>query len=139
MIFLGNLNKITDEKYSIGFIHYIPFDKENGLNKSKEQLEQEGVLIESIPKSKQIECKQPIMYWNPIKKEIFYEYKYIPKTKEELQEIELENLKKNNEVLTETIAKLTIDSKKKDMLATQLASTVATMNIEINKIKEGVK
>lgn len=82
MIFLGNLIKITDTKYSIGLIHYVPFDPQNGLGKTEEKLEQEGILIENIPKSQQIESKQAVMYWNAVDKAVFYEYEDIAKSKE---------------------------------------------------------
>lgn len=86
MIFLGSLVKITTTKYSIGLVHHVPFDEVNGLHKTKEQLEKEGILVDSIPEPQQIEGKSPIMYINPSTKEVFYEYIDIPKTKEELQE-----------------------------------------------------
>ena len=84
MIFLGNLTKITDTKCKIGFIHYMPFDSVNGLNKTAEQLEQEGVLVDSIPELQQVEGKSSVMYWNPVDNVIFYEYENIPKTQEDL-------------------------------------------------------
>ncbi len=45
MIFLGNI----DKNNRVGFIHNFPFDKEYGLNKTQEELERIGVLIESLP------------------------------------------------------------------------------------------
>ena len=36
-----------------------------------------------------------------------------------------------------TLAELTIDNKKKDILIAQLTNTVAMLNLEINKIKRG--
>lgn len=120
MIYLGNLIKITDTKYSIGFIHYMPFDAINGLGKTQEQLEQEGILIESVPQSQVIEGKTSIMYVNPVDKLIFYEYEDIPKSKEDLQQelnakllkdsasmqIELNSQKQLNADLLLKIAKL---------------------------------
>lgn len=126
MIYLNNLTKITDEKYNIGFIHYKPFDKIHGLNKSKEQLEKEGVLVESIPELKYTDGKQPIMYYNPIKKELFYEYEDIPKNTEENQ----------NETFAKTLAQLTIDNKQKDTVIKNLSQTIAQLTIEVNKIKK---
>lgn len=99
MIFLGQLNKITEEKFSIGFIHYMPFDKKNGLGKTKEGLEKEGILIENLPEPKQIKGKQAIMYFNPIKKEVFYEYNDIPKSKEEMVQDNFNQLKEENKEL----------------------------------------
>lgn len=108
MIFLGQLSKITDVKYSIGFIHYMPFDSVNGLGKTQAQLEQEGILIDSIPEPQILEGKSPIMYVNPMRKEIFYEYIDIPKTKEELQAEEIENLKKQLKATNQAVIELSM-------------------------------
>lgn len=84
MIFLGELEQVRDNSYKVGFIHYLPFDEKEGLNKSIEELEQEGVLVESIPEAEEREGKTPILYCNTETKELWYEYEDIPKTKEEL-------------------------------------------------------
>lgn len=130
MIFLGQLNKITEEKYSIGFIHYMPFDNANGLNKTIEELKQEGILVDSIPEPQQIEGKQAVMYWNPIDKNVFYEYKDIPKSKEE-------NLEEKIKTLTENLAKEKINNMKKDALAVNLTKEVANLKIEVMNLKKG--
>lgn len=47
-------------------------------------------------------------------------------------------LEKENKKLTETVAKLNIENKKKDSMAKNLAQTVANLNIRLNKLeKEG--
>ncbi|NFM47521.1 hypothetical protein FDB72_15575 [Clostridium botulinum] len=86
MIFLGELKKIEENKIKAKFIHYMPFDNVYGLHKTKEELEQEGILIENIPEPKYIENKQAIMYWNPVDKQIFYEYEDDPKSDEGLEQ-----------------------------------------------------
>ncbi|EKX80555.1 hypothetical protein CFSAN001628_005554 [Clostridium botulinum CFSAN001628] len=84
----------------------MPFDSVYGLHKTKEELEQEGILIENIPEPKYIENKQAIMYWNPADKQIFYEYEDIPnyeentpKSKEEIQEERIEKLENDITIL----------------------------------------
>ncbi|APH23809.1 hypothetical protein [Clostridium botulinum] len=106
MIFLGELKKIEENKIKAKFIHYMPFDNVYGLHKTKEELEQEGILIENIPEPKYIENKQAIMYWNPADKQIFYEYEdipdyeeNIPKSKEEIQEERIEKLENDITIL----------------------------------------
>lgn len=65
----------------------MPFDDKNGLGKTKEELEREGILVDSVPKPEQIKGKADILYCNPKTKELWYEYEDIPKTpEEELQE-----------------------------------------------------
>ncbi|ACQ53975.1 hypothetical protein EXN65_20170 [Clostridium botulinum] len=86
MIFLSNFEKVEENKLKVRFIHYMPFDPIDGLNKTKEELELEGVLIENIPEPKHIENKQAIMYWNPVDKQIFYEYEDVPKSDEGLEQ-----------------------------------------------------
>ncbi|HGG0416079.1 TPA: hypothetical protein ACJFE8_000829 [Clostridium sporogenes] len=101
LILLQKFKKISDEKYEILVIHYMPFGPKYGLGKTKEELEEMGgVFVTNIPEPERIEGKHHIPYWNPIKEKIFYEYEDnieyeedIPKT-EELQEerlIKIEN------------------------------------------------
>lgn len=93
MIFIKDLTKVTDGKYMVGYIHFRPFDSVYGLGKSKEQLEQEGMLVDSIPEPEQIEGKQAILYCNPQTKEFWYEYVDIPKSPEEMQQEQIEAIK----------------------------------------------
>lgn len=82
MIFLtiNASNKVT-------LVHYKPFDAKYGLGKTKEELELDGLFVDSIPAPIEIDHKSPIMYFNPTTKEIFYEYEDIPKTEmEKLQD-----------------------------------------------------
>lgn len=64
----------TTEDNIVSFIHYKPFDSKDGLGKTKEELEQEGVLVESVPKPENIEGRTPILHCNPETKELWYEY-----------------------------------------------------------------
>lgn len=75
-VFLGNI----DENNRVGFIHNFPFEPEFGLGKSIEELEQIGVLVESMPKE---EGEVIGTYVNKETKEVTYEYQ-IPKTKEQM-------------------------------------------------------
>jgi hypothetical protein len=78
MIFL----KVEEQKVTL--IHYMPFDEKDGLKRTQEELEQEGMLIDNLPEVEQIEGKKPVLYCNPNTKEVWYEHEDIQKTKEEL-------------------------------------------------------
>ena len=104
MIYLGNLTKITDTKYSIGLTHYVPFDSVNGMNKTPEELKLEGILVDNIPEPKRIEGKSSAMYINPTNKEIFYEYVDIPKTQENLMQERMRSLEQSNAEMMAMIA-----------------------------------
>jgi hypothetical protein len=64
----------------------MPFDEVNGLGKTQVQLEQEGILVDSVPEPDQVQMqsKNSVMYINPSTKEIWYEYIDIPKTNEQI-------------------------------------------------------
>jgi hypothetical protein len=83
--------KVKDDE--IQAIHYQPFDPVYGLGKSKEELLQEGILVESIPQPEFIEGKVPILKYNKDTNTLYYEYEDVPPTKEELLEKEIEQLK----------------------------------------------
>lgn len=85
MIYLSDLQQITESKYEVGYIHYMPFDKEHGLDMTREELEQEGILVDSVPEPEHIDGKSAVLYCNPETKELWFEYADIPKTPEQIQ------------------------------------------------------
>lgn len=87
-------------------IHYMPFDEQHGLGKTKEELEQEGILVDEIPEPEQIEGKYPVLHCNPETKELWYEYEDIPKTKEEIQQEKIEALEQSIAELTMIMTKM---------------------------------
>ncbi|HDK7138947.1 TPA: hypothetical protein PTV74_001364 [Clostridium botulinum] len=130
MIFLSNFEKVEENKLKVRFIHYMPFDPINGLHKTKEELEQEGVLIENIPESKYIENKQAIMYYNPIKKEIFYEYEDVPKSDEGLEQ-QKQQVELNAKLLKDN-ANMQIELNKQKELNSSLLLKIAELGGDIN-------
>ena len=84
-------------------IFYKPFDQKHGLGKTKEQLEQEGLLVDSIPEPEQQEGKIAILYVNPETKELYYQYEDIPKIEEQIAKEELESIKAQLQVTQEAI------------------------------------
>lgn len=81
MIFLKH-----DETGKVNYTHYMPFHEKHGLGKTREELEQEGILVDNIPEPEEIEGKSAILHCNPETKELWYEYEDIPKTEEEQQQ-----------------------------------------------------
>ncbi|MCR4436149.1 MAG: hypothetical protein QHH06_10250 [Clostridiales bacterium] len=91
MIFLGNLEQVSETKYRIGFIHNMPFDPEhgmkdqNGVQLTDEQLSQMGILVDSLP-----EEQPPLgqvtkgIFVNLQTREVWYEYGTPPKTQEQV-------------------------------------------------------
>jgi hypothetical protein len=96
--------KLKDDE--IQAIHYQPFDPVYGLKKSQEELLQEGILVESIPKPEFIEGKVPVLKYDPTNKELYYEYEDIPPTKEELLEKEIEQLKQQLQITQQALDEL---------------------------------
>lgn len=82
----------TDEN-GLADIYYKPFDDKDGLGKSREQLELEGILVDSIPEPEHIEGKIPFLYGNQTTKELWYEYEELsPTTEDEIGELKQENI-----------------------------------------------
>ncbi|WXR61183.1 hypothetical protein WG909_12910 [Peptostreptococcaceae bacterium AGR-M142] len=92
MIFMQG-NEVEENKVLINFVHKMPFDEHYGLKKSKEELEKEGYLVETVPEPKELN-KIATLYLNPGTIELFYEYEDIPKSREVLLEEQVELLKK---------------------------------------------
>ncbi|HID0836303.1 TPA: hypothetical protein ACXDA8_003742, partial [Clostridium botulinum] len=122
MIFLGELKKIEENKIKAKFMHYMPFDNVYGLHKTKEELEQERILIENIPEPKYIENKQAIMYWNPADKQIFYEYEDVLKSDEKLEQQKQQSL---NAKLFKDNAEIQIELNKQKELNADLLLKIA--------------
>lgn len=72
MVFLGNLEK-TEKGIRSSFQHYMPFDPVYGLGKTREELELEGVFVESVPEPLN-NGKIPILYLDDTKTAVFYDY-----------------------------------------------------------------
>ncbi|HID0823936.1 hypothetical protein HYH70_11280 [Clostridium botulinum] len=129
MIFLGELKKIEENKIKAKFMHYMPFDNVYGLHKTKEELEQERILIENIPEPKYIENKQAIMYWNPADKQIFYEYEDVLKSDEKLEQQKQQSL---NAKLFKDNAEIQIELNKQKELNADLLLKIAQLGGNAN-------
>ena len=88
-----------NEKNDVTFVHYMPFDEKEGLNKTEEELLEEGVLIESIPNPEQVEGKGSEMKYDPESKSVYYEYFDLPVDREKELEKLVEELRGKQELM----------------------------------------
>lgn len=109
MIFLGNLTKETEERYRVGYVHYMPFDLKNGIKNAngrlatREELLEIGVLVEEMPKPEPPEGKVVAgRFYNPFSGTVFYEYIDEPE-REETPEERIENLEAQVDTLALSI------------------------------------
>ncbi|MBW7642407.1 hypothetical protein [Geobacillus thermoleovorans] len=78
MIYLYDLQKVTDTDYIVCGYHMMPFDEKYGLGKTKAQLEAEGgIFVDDLPQREYHEGKTPILHINPRTKEMWYEYQEV--------------------------------------------------------------
>lgn len=109
MIYLGNLKQINEEKTLVNFIHYKPFHEKHGLGKTREELQQEGILVDSIPELVEIDGQSASLYCNLITKELWYEYEDVPKSEEGIQQEEINTLRQELAELKQAMAILVGD------------------------------
>ncbi|HBF0485199.1 TPA: hypothetical protein KRL75_002546 [Clostridioides difficile] len=94
--YLTGLEHKEGDIYKVNLIHYMPFDTKNGLGKTVEELELNGVLVDEITEVEQKEGFSTTMYVNKKTKEITYEYVEIPLTTEQQILKSLKNLEQDN-------------------------------------------
>ncbi|OQB15701.1 MAG: hypothetical protein BWY15_00414 [Firmicutes bacterium ADurb.Bin193] len=93
MIFLSDFTPISETKVRFKSIHYMPFDEIEGLNKTQEELEAEGILVESLPDINAPEGQRICgRFVNPQTKEVWYEYEPLPLTKEEQLQAQIDEI-----------------------------------------------
>ena len=65
--------KIYPNTKKVKYIHYYPFHKEYGLEKTEKELSKEGILLDSIPEEPEpAEGKYYDMYYNEENNQIYY-------------------------------------------------------------------
>ena len=117
MILLGNLKKINDENFLVGFRYY------NALNDGCKIEDIIGnnelyVLANELPEEMYYENKSSELHVNPKTKEVWYEYMEISKTDEQITKETIEKLQKDN-------AQLLKENVKKDVIIESLSKDVA--------------
>ncbi|MBH0171009.1 hypothetical protein [Fictibacillus sp. 18YEL24] len=74
-----------DEQNNVTFYHTKPFDSEEGMGKTRQELETEGLILDmyDMPASDNTNGKLSILKINPSTNELYYEYIDRPLTSEE--------------------------------------------------------
>ncbi|KZE55782.1 hypothetical protein AV540_00060 [Brevibacillus parabrevis] len=104
MIFLGNLVKVSDTKFSVGLTHYAPFDEKDGLGKNEQELKAEGLLVESLPTpNPPSEAMIPLLFANPETGETWFEYQERPWTLQEQQAQKIIQLEQQLRITQEAV------------------------------------
>ena len=88
---MRNIYIETDENFRVTKIHRMPFDPNNGMGYTREELEKKGFFVEDVPNPINQTGKRAIAMYNPDTKSIFYEYASIPMSDKERVD-QLENL-----------------------------------------------
>lgn len=74
----------TNEKNELTFMHYMPFDAKHGMNKSAEELELTGFLIDELPVTEEKAGYSSVIKFDKESKIFSVEYVEIPKTETEI-------------------------------------------------------
>ena len=86
---MGNIYIETDENFRITKIHRMPFDPNNGMGYTKEELERKGFFVNEIPNPVNQVGRRAIAMYNPDNKTVFYEYVNTPMSdKERVEQLE---------------------------------------------------
>lgn len=101
-IFLGHLQKVSDTDYIVNYINNYPFDPIHGEGKTEEELNQIGVVIDTIPEPEYHPDKTTITHVNPTTKEVTYTYE----TPIDPIAVQVQNLQAQNDQLTLTILQI---------------------------------
>lgn len=94
---MGDIYIEVDDDFRVTKIHRMPFDPNNGMGYTREELEGKGYFVDEIPEPIHMTGRRSIPYYNPDTKSIYYECVGIPLSDKERMEY-LENAL--NSVLT---------------------------------------
>ena len=87
---MRNIYIETDTDFRVTKVHRMPFDPNNGMGYTREELEKKGFFVEEIPDAVNRVGRRSIMMYNPDTKSIYYEYVGIPMSDKERAD-QLEN------------------------------------------------
>ena len=71
---MKNIYIETDENFRVTKIHRMPFDPNNGMGYTREELEKKGFFVDSIPTPINQVGRRAIAMYNPDIKSVYYEY-----------------------------------------------------------------
>lgn len=80
---MRNIYIETDENFRVTKIHRMPFDPNNGMGYTKEELEKKGFFVDEIPAPVHQTGRRSIAMYNPDTKSIYYEYVGTPTSDKE--------------------------------------------------------
>ena len=71
---MRNIYIETDNDFRVTKVHRMPFDPNNGMGYTREELEKKGFFVEEVPNPVNKAGKRSIAMYNPDTKSIYYEY-----------------------------------------------------------------
>ncbi len=98
-VYLSNLQKISEDLFTAGYYHGIPFDPMFGLGKPEEELLQTGAVVDSFDMLSPVDGKNVVIMYKPSNNTAWTEYINAPPrelTPFELLQQENETLKAQN-------------------------------------------
>ena len=75
---MGDIYIETDENFRVTKIHRMPFDPNNGMGYTREELEKKGHFVDEIPEPVHQVGRRSVAYYNPDINGIYYESIGIP-------------------------------------------------------------
>lgn len=86
---MGDIYIETDENFRVTKIHRMPFDPNNGMGYTRDELEKKGFFVDEIPEPVHQVGRRSIAMYNPDTKSIYYECIGIPMSdKERVDQLE---------------------------------------------------
>lgn len=125
MIFI----KFKEDNKTIEFIHHAPFDPTYGLDKTEEELKEEGLLVEGIPVPEVLPGKRAELKYTA-ERGLYYEYVDADLTESDLIKKQQEALEQENKQLGQQVSDLEIQLLKKDQENTALGQQVSQLEID---------
>lgn len=95
---MGNIYIEVDNTFRVTKIHRMPFDPNNGMGYTREELEKKGFFVKEIPNPVTKVGKRAVAMYNPDTKSVYYEYVNVPlsnKDRVDLMENALNTIIKN--------------------------------------------
>lgn len=75
---MGNIYIEVDTNFRVTKIHRMPFDPNNGMGYTREELERKGFFVKEVPNAVNKVGKRAVAMYNPDTKSIYYEYVNVP-------------------------------------------------------------
>ncbi|PER25444.1 hypothetical protein [Bacillus cereus] len=126
MIFIKFKSK---EDTTIEFIHHAPYDPIYGLDKTEEELMEEGLLMEELPVPELQPGKYGVLYYTD-ERGLYYEYVDVELTEADRIKQQQEALEQENKQLGQQVSDLEIQLLQKDQENAALGQQVSQLEID---------